>query len=64
MNMNISYDAIKQYVPGDVFQVNGKTYKLLKKTTTAVAVERYYWWDAAADWVWRTVGSSDESKHY
>lgn len=34
---------------GDIIVVDGKKYRAVKKTTTAVAVERYYWFDAIWD---------------
>ena len=30
---------------GDIVSIDGKNYKVTKKTRTAVAVERWYWFD-------------------
>ena len=34
---------------GSIIKSNGRKYKVTKKTTTAMAVERYYWFDALWD---------------
>jgi len=34
---------------GDIITVRGKRYRLDKKTTTACAITRYYWWDELYD---------------
>jgi hypothetical protein len=31
---------------GDIIKVYGKTYRVTKKTSTAIAVERWYWIDS------------------
>lgn len=52
--LSINPEVIGSYGVGDVFTHNGSRYKILKKTRTAVAVERYYffdaWFDAFHDW--------------
>lgn len=41
------FDTIKV---GDIFKLkDGKNYKLVKKTKTAIAVERYYWFNKLWD---------------
>jgi hypothetical protein len=30
---------------GDIIDINGKRFKITKKTNTAIAVERWYWFD-------------------
>lgn len=34
---------------GDIITVDGKKYKCQKKTSTAVAITRYFWFDALWD---------------
>ena len=47
MDIQLEYDPY--WTVGDVIQVEGKNYRITKKTKTAIAVERYYfwhlWWD-------------------
>jgi hypothetical protein len=45
-------DTASRYQIGDVFLYNERYYKLLKKTVSAVSVERYYFWNRFADWIW------------
>ena len=33
------------WLVGDIIKVDGKNYRITKKTTTALAVERYYFWN-------------------
>lgn len=51
--MNFSWEDVKDYSEGDILKLDGKRYRLLKKTTTAIAARRYYWFDAAIDWLAR-----------
>lgn len=30
---------------GDIVSINGKRHLILKKTSTAIAVKRWHWWD-------------------
>ena len=30
---------------GDIIDIDGKKFKITKKTNTAIAVERWYWFD-------------------
>lgn len=45
----IDYDDVKPYNIGQVIVLSGKQYVLEKKTTTAVAVTRYYWFNRLWD---------------
>lgn len=50
MTLQIEFDPTWRV--GDIIKVQGKNYRITKKTTTAVAVERYYWFDRLYDkWV-------------
>ena len=49
MTLNINPLATLSAEVGDLLLLNGKKYKLLKKTRTAVALSRYYWFDALFD---------------
>jgi len=42
---------------GDIVQVDGKNHKIIKKTTTAVSAERYYWFDRVGDFIGRMLGN-------
>lgn len=55
--MYITSEAVRDYSTGDVVKIAGKKYRLLKKTTTACAVVRYYWIDSVVDWLGRKFGS-------
>lgn len=43
MTLQIEYDPLSAI--GDIIQVEGRNFKITKKTRTAIAVERYYFWD-------------------
>jgi hypothetical protein len=44
------FNAIRDAQVGDVIRcADGHNYKMTKKTTTAVALERYYWWNKFYD---------------
>lgn len=58
--MNYTQEEIGSYSTGDVFYLRGKRYRLLKKTSTVVSLQRYYWFDAVADWIGRQLGSVSE----
>ena len=34
---------------GDIIKVENRSYRITKKTTTAMAIERYYWFDRLYD---------------
>jgi hypothetical protein len=51
--------ANKRPTVGQIIQVSGKSYKVTKVTTTAIAVERYYWWDRLYDRFIRRPESED-----
>jgi hypothetical protein len=57
--LNVAYEDVKDIRSGDLFVVNGKRYQLLKKTTTAVSVRRYYWFDELFDRFMRIVDSAN-----
>jgi hypothetical protein len=41
---------------GDIIKLHGKNWKLLQKSSTAIAIERYYFWNKWMDWVWKHMG--------
>jgi hypothetical protein len=47
--LNYGPDTFRYAKPGDIVSIDGRRHKLLKKTTTAVSVKRYYWFDALFD---------------
>jgi hypothetical protein len=47
--LSINPDSLAGAVVGDIILVEGKKYRITKLTRTAVAVERYYWFDALWD---------------
>ena len=47
--MTLQIEHNPYWIVGDIIQVEGKNYKIIKKTTTALAVERYYFWDRWID---------------
>ena len=46
---NINPDSLAGAVVGDIILVGDKKHRITKLTRTAVAVERYYWFDALWD---------------
>jgi len=51
-----AWDDVAGKSVGDTFYVKGKRYKLLKKTTTAVAAKRWYWFDVAIEKLLNKIG--------
>ena len=50
--MTLQIERNPDWVVGDIIQVEGKNHKITKLTGTAMAVERYYWFDRLYDkWV-------------
>ena len=49
MTFNINPETLVNAVVGDIILVEGKKYRVTKKTRTAVAAERYFWFDALWD---------------
>lgn len=47
------YDPVSLKVGDIVSLKSGRKYRITKKTTTAVAVERYFWWDKIFDKIFR-----------
>lgn len=45
---------------GDIVRVGGKRYRLQKKTTTACAFTRWYWWDDLIAKITGTVGRNKD----
>ena len=41
--LQLEYDPLCSV--GDIIKVDGKNFKITKKTRTAIAVERYYFWN-------------------
>ena len=48
INLTIREMDVEGKNVGDIIDIDGKKFKILKKTTTTVAVERWYWFDALA----------------
>jgi Lhr-like helicase len=46
---SIDPETLVNAIVGDIILVEGKKYRVTKKTRTAVAVERYFWFDALVD---------------
>lgn len=44
-------EDVRHYCTGEIIKIDGKKYRLMKKTSTAISIERYYWFHAVADWV-------------
>jgi len=38
---------------GDIILQDGKKYKIIKKTLTAISVVRYFWWNRLYEWIER-----------
>lgn len=38
-------DAVAKASEGDIVTIKGKRYQITKKTSTAIAVRRWYWFD-------------------
>lgn len=52
--MTYSREEVTGYSVGDIIKLrDGKRYRLQKKTATACAFVRHYWFDAAIDWIKR-----------
>jgi hypothetical protein len=49
MTLGIEYDPALKV--GDIIKVDGQSHKITKKTTTAIQVERYYFWNQWIDWL-------------
>lgn len=45
MDISITPEAVEGVDVGDVFKWQGKNWKITKKTRTAIAVSRHYWFD-------------------
>ena len=56
--MQISYtpDAFRWAKVGDIVSIDGRRHRLLKKTSTAVSVQRHYWFDDLLVKVFRKLG--------
>lgn len=55
--MTIDTSDIRGLLVGDIIKVDGKNYKIEKKACTAIAVSRYYWFDALWDRTRRVMGA-------
>lgn len=61
--MTVDPELVRRDQVGDVFKhTDGNRYKVTKKTMTAIAVVRYYWWDAAYDWFTSKIGGKSDSE--
>jgi len=47
MDITLEYDPYLSV--GDIIKVEGKNWRVTKKTRTAIAVERYYFWNRWID---------------
>lgn len=54
--MTITAAGLNGLIVGDIIKVEGKNYRIEKKTCTAIAVSRYYWFDALWDRTRRVMG--------
>jgi hypothetical protein len=41
---------------GELVQLDGRMWRVTKKTNFNAAVERYYWYNAAEDWILEKLG--------
>ena len=44
---------------GDIIDINGKRFKITKKTNTAIAVERWYWFDKIIAKLLKRIGGDE-----
>jgi hypothetical protein len=56
--MSLNPDDIRGRAVGDTFKHQGKDYRLIKKTSTAILAQRYYWFDRVGEWMWSKLGRS------
>lgn len=56
IGMTYNYDDVAERSVGDIFSLNGRRVKLVKKTNYAVLVEEYRWIDAVEDWILEKLG--------
>lgn len=62
-NLTVSPEIVRRDQVGDVFtHTDGHRYKVTKKTTTAIAVTRHYWFDALFDWLIKKIGDKSAPK--
>ena len=54
--MTLQIEIDPNWKVGDIIKVEGKFHKITKKTTTAMAVERYYFFDRWMDKLGRKDG--------
>ena len=57
--LNVSYEEVEDVVVGDIFSIRGKRYKLLKRTTTAISVVRWHWYDDVTVWMQKKLKIGD-----
>ena len=57
MDLTIPHETVEHVCEGETFKFEGKRYRLERKRSTAVAVTRYYWWDALYDYLTRKEGN-------
>jgi hypothetical protein len=55
MEYGLTITGEGSFCVGDIIKYNGKNHRVTKNTRTAVALERYYWWDAVYDWCVRKI---------
>lgn len=58
--MNYTLEDVQNYSQGDIIRLQGKSYRLTKKTTTAIAISRYYWFDRVIDWAGSKIFAQSE----
>ncbi len=56
MQWNIN-NADTIYEPGKVLKLDDGNFKVVKVTSSVLAVERYYWFDSLYDWIKDKVNS-------
>lgn len=61
--MNFTWEEVKNVQPGDVFTLRGQRYKLNKKTSTAISVTRWYWFNVVLDWLGRKLVRNNEGNN-
>lgn len=60
--MTVDPELVRRDQVGDIFKhTDGHRYKVTKKTLTAIAVERYYWFDGLYDWLVSKIGGKNDS---
>ena len=59
--ISITYEEVEDVLVGEIFVLRGKRYKLLKKTSTAVSIKRWYWFDDFGVWLCKKLKIENEN---